>query len=107
MKNIIRILTQFSIIFLLSSCYYNSKGCLVMPQSVHCFNEETDIESYKKHISYKEKIKDLISCGAIPNEQGYYIGALVSKAKKQNLFDDYFYVKKTHVCMMKKGYVTE
>ncbi len=96
----------FSISLFLFGCYY-SDGCLFTPQNVSCFNQKSDIERYKKNVSYEQKIQDFKSCGAFPDKKGNYIKSLVKKAKQEGLHDEYFYTKKVYNCMLSKGYKKE
>ncbi len=92
-----------SISLFLFGCSY-SDGCFFMPQSVHCFNQKSDIERYKKNVSHKQKIQDFKNCGAVPDKEGNYIKSLVKKAEQEGLRYNYFYVKKVYNCMLTKGY---
>ncbi|WP_051940824.1 hypothetical protein [Stenoxybacter acetivorans] len=123
MKNFILLgLTLF-----LSSCYWRD-GCLVLPQSVHCFDKVSEAALYQKpdtigFTNTEQRWKDIVACGGMRTKDGYFIQQTMDRAfkiKKQELeqqgktvteaeagarigyYDLAFYIPK---CMKEKGYI--
>ncbi|MDD7425876.1 MAG: hypothetical protein PUK61_05575 [[Actinobacillus] rossii] len=101
------ILLFLSLLFL-SNCFY-SKGCLHMPQSVHCFEKKVEypvIAHYQKKsnigsTNIEQRWRDAVSCGAKYGDNT--LRSAMTKGEKEPIDD--ILADKFENCMSDRGYI--
>ena len=99
-----KFISLFSLIFVLSGCYYSFKdGCWYAPQYAGCpmKNYKSDLQRYYKadgqQINEEQKINDIKACGGMTNERGY----IIKNSNAKTTFDTRAEI---YNCMKNKGY---